>query len=193
MPMVARVPSGRGGIRPSLLLGTLLSTEPQMPQFPGAPGSPHGSQAHRPWLCHPLRAHAPPLLGIGRTVVPCPQTLPALGTWASLARGAGSGSQLHPGQVPLSQGQRDVEEQTPGHAGSPSPLTRGPGPPRPHAPALMSGRCPTVMSATWGAICWTHILNGETEAGARMSGPLVRTQCGCLQAGSPGCTCSWHR
>lgn len=87
MPMVARVPGGRGGIRPSLLPGTPLSTEPQRPQFPGAPRSPHGSQAHRPWLCHPLRAHAPPLLGTGRTVIPCPQTLPALGTCASLARG----------------------------------------------------------------------------------------------------------
>lgn len=87
--IVTRVPGGGGRVRPSLLLGTPLSPEPQMPWFPRAPRSPHGSQAHRPWLCHPLRAQAPPLLGIGRTVVPWPQTLPALGTWASLARGPG--------------------------------------------------------------------------------------------------------
>ena len=49
----------------------------------------------------------------------------------------------------------------------------------------------------WGArvCCCPCVANGKTEAGVRPSGahPLrTLCLCGCLQAGSPDCICSWH-
>ena len=184
MPKVTRVSGGRGEVRPCLLLGTTLGTGPQMPLLLGDPRPPHGSQA-------PGHASATPS---GPCSAPsgkrednrpvssdpaCPWNLGFPRPW---------GWQWcwpHPAlRVTWHGGQ---ESKCPQARGSgvwrSSPLTL-PGPPAPSLGARASRvRCSRTLAVTsvlfchhtamWGGSCCTCVLDGETEAGARMPVPLV--------------------
>lgn len=173
MPKVTRVPGGRGEVRPSLLLGITLGTEPQMPLALGAPRSPHGGQA----------------AGLGSAATSGPRSTPSGNRedgppvssdpacpWnpASLAREAGSavghtqpcvspGMGCRSPRAP-SQGQRGVEEQPPEPARSHSPSlgARGPGDVKaPHSLAATSVPCHRHKCHVGWELLHPHFLQGD--------------------------------
>lgn len=116
---VDRVSRGRGGVRPSLLLGTPRALNPRCPGFPEPPGHPREA---RPTDLGPrLR----PFWELGgqcplASDPACPWNLgfPRPRAWQGRCR------QRHSVQMPRSHGQQDVEGQPPAILGPPAPHRR---------------------------------------------------------------------
>lgn len=118
-----------------------LALSPRCPSFQEPPVTPWKPGPQPLALASPSGPMLRPFWETGGQALPCPQTLPVLGNWASLAGGAGSVSQLHPAldvtlawgvgvQGPPNWGQQELEEQllpkTPDPAGSPHWRARSP-------------------------------------------------------------------
>lgn len=179
LPRAARTLGARAGSDPVSCSAPPWALNLRCPRFwTPPPTSPHGSQARRPGLCHPTQAQSPPPSGNWRADLACPWDLGSTGPcgWRWLS------AVCRPVCNP--------------HVGSGVQVPRAAPPNTFHSLTVASSvlHCHACRGGRVCAVC-PCVPNGETEAGVRPSGahPLrTLCLCGCLQAGSPDCICSWH-